>query len=122
LDVGDLPIVNADNVQLTRLFQNVISNAIKYNGQAQPVVRIKADRLGAMWIISIEDNGIGIAPEHHKSIFEMFHRLHSRGKYEGTGIRLALCSKIIERHGGRIWVESEVGKGSTFRFTLPAIG
>jgi light-regulated signal transduction histidine kinase (bacteriophytochrome) len=122
LEIGDLPNVNADKVQLTRLFQNVISNAITYKGQAQLVVRIKADRLGEAWIISIEDNGIGIAPEHHKRISEIFHRLHSRGKYEGTGIGLALCSKIVERHGGRIWVESEVGKGSTFRFTLPAIG
>ena len=121
VEFDDLPIVNADSAQLTRLFQNIIGNAIKYRGQNRPVVRIGADRSGDVWIISIEDNGIGIAPEYHERIFEMFNRLHSRGKYEGTGIGLALCSKIVQRHGGRIWVESEVGKGSTFRFTLPAI-
>ena len=122
VEFDNLPIVNADSAQLTRLFQNIIGNAIKYRGRNQSVVRIRADRGGDVWVISIQDNGIGIAPERHEQIFEMFNRLHSRGKYKGTGISLALCSKIIQSHGGRIWVESEVGKGSTFRFTLPSIG
>jgi light-regulated signal transduction histidine kinase (bacteriophytochrome) len=115
-----LPTVMADNPQLVQLFQNLIGNAIKFRGNELPRVHVSASRNGSAWIFSVCDNGIGIAPEYAKRIFIIFQRLHSREKYPGTGIGLSICQKIVERHGGRIWVESEVGKGAAFYFTLPA--
>jgi PAS domain S-box-containing protein len=115
-----LPTVMADNPQLVELFQNLIGNAIKFRGTEPPRVHVSASRNGNGWTFSVRDNGIGIAPEYAKRIFIIFQRLHSREKYAGTGIGLAICQRIAERHGGHIWVESEVGKGATFYFTLPA--
>jgi PAS domain S-box-containing protein len=114
-----LPAVMADHPQLVQLFQNLIGNAIKFRGNEPPRIHVSASRNGNGWMFSVCDNGIGISPEYAKRIFIIFQRLHSREKYPGTGIGLAICQKIVERHGGRIWVESEVGKGATFYFTLP---
>ncbi|MDD1717806.1 MAG: ATP-binding protein [Methanoregulaceae archaeon] len=116
---GVLPEVVADRSQMFQLFQNLISNAIKFRGPETPSIRIKTQNLGNEWLICVSDNGIGIDPGYHAKIFEIFQRLHSREKYPGTGIGLAICRKIIEHHGGRIWVESGEGKGSTFSFTIP---
>jgi len=114
-----LPTVMIDNPQWVQLFQNLIGNAIKFRGNEPPRVHISASRNGNGWTFSVRDNGIGIAPDYAERIFIIFQRLHSRQDYAGTGIGLAICKKIVERHGGRIWVESEVGKGATFYFTLP---
>ena len=117
-----LPTVMVDNPQWVQLFQNLIGNAIKFRGNEPPRVHVSASRNGNGWIFSVRDNGIGIAAEYAERIFIIFQRLHSRQEYAGTGIGLAICQKIVERHGGRIWVESEVGKGATFYFTLPKEG
>jgi light-regulated signal transduction histidine kinase (bacteriophytochrome) len=114
-----LPAVMGDEVQLTQLFQNLIGNAIKFHGDHAPKIYIEATPSDRAWVFSVRDNGIGIAPEQFEHIFMVFRRLHTREEYEGTGIGLAVCKKIVERHGGRIWVESEPGKGSTFYFTIP---
>ncbi len=119
VECSPLPIVNGDEAQLARLFQNLIGNALKFTGDADPRIQIWAELQGADWVFSFKDNGIGIAADYQERIFGMFARLHSRTAYTGTGIGLALCSKIAQRHGGRIWVESEVGSGSTFRFNIP---
>lgn len=119
VECSPLPLVNGDELQLGRLLQNLISNALKFRDKQRPRVRVWAERQGDDWVFAVQDNGIGIDPEHHQNVFGMFTRLHSRSRYEGTGIGLALCSKIAQRHGGRIWVDSEVGKGSTFRFSIP---
>ena len=119
VECSPLPIVNGDEAQLARLFQNLVGNALKFTGDAVPRIQIWAELQGTDWVFSVKDNGIGIAPDYQERIFGMFARLHSRTEYSGTGIGLALCSKIAQRHGGRIWVESEVGSGSTFRFNIP---
>jgi light-regulated signal transduction histidine kinase (bacteriophytochrome) len=116
-----LPMVMADGPQLEQLFQNLIGNAIKFRGNQPPRVHISASRNGNGWTFSVRDNGIGIAPEYSERIFVIFQRLNSREVYAGTGIGLAVCKKIVERHGGRIWVKSDIGKGATFYFILPAV-
>ncbi len=115
----ELPTVMIDTPQMISLFQNLIDNAIKFCGKEAPRIHISAERKGDEWVFSIRDNGIGIDPNDSERIFEMFQRLHGRTDYPGTGIGLALCKRIIEGHGGRIWVESKTGKGSTFYFTMP---
>lgn len=119
---GPLPVIRFDKLQLVQLFQNLIGNAIKFRGSGPPRVRIEAERDGARWRIAVRDNGIGIAAGHQQRIFDIFQRLHSRDEYPGTGIGLAICKRIVERHGGAIWVEPAPGGGSVFRFTVPADG
>jgi PAS domain S-box-containing protein len=117
---GQLPTVMADEAQLAQVFQNLIANAIKFRKEdVPPRVHVSAEREGDEWVFSVADNGIGIDPDQAERIFEVFQRLHTEEEYSGLGIGLALCRRIVERHGGRIWVESEPGEGSTFTFTLP---
>lgn len=116
---GTLPVIQADQGQIGQLFQNLISNAIKYRGVAAPEIFINAIQQGDQWLFSVADNGIGIAPEFYERIFAIFQRLHTRSEYSGNGIGLSVCQKIVERHGGKIWVESRPGAGSTFYFTVP---
>lgn len=118
----DLPILMADETQILQLFQNLISNAIKFRGAGRPVIHITARREAYESIFSVGDNGIGISPEYYERIFVIFQRLHTREEYPGTGIGLAICKRIVERHGGRIWLESEPGKGSKFFFTISLQG
>lgn len=117
---GELPVVTGDEGQLVQLFQNLLSNALKFNVSAAPEVRVTAAETAGEWILSFADNGIGIPAEHFDRIFLIFQRLHTAEKYPGAGIGLALCKKIAENHGGRIWVESYPGGGSVFRVTLPS--
>ncbi len=114
-----LPSVMGDDSQLTQLFQNLIGNAIKFHGEEPPGVHVSAQKKENEWLLSVQDNGIGIDPEHSERVFMIFQRLHTEPDYPGTGIGLSICKKIVERHGGRIWVDSEPGKGSTFYFTIP---
>jgi PAS domain S-box-containing protein len=114
-----LPVVMADKTQISQVIQNLISNAIKFKSEDQPKINISVTKEDNQTLFAIHDNGIGIDPKHSDRIFEVFKRLHKKRDYPGTGIGLAICKKIIERHGGRIWVESELGQGSTFYFTLP---
>ncbi len=113
-----LPVIDADAAQLRQLFVNLIGNAIKFRGQRRPEIHVSARRDPAAWAFEVRDNGIGIEPRYHERIFEMFQRLHTREEYPGTGIGLAICRKIVERHGGRMSVESELGKGTKFCFML----
>ena len=119
VEYGTLPQLTMHEVHLTQLFQNLVGNALKYHGEAPPVIRISAEPEGRMWRIAVSDNGIGIPPEYHDRVFALFQRLHGGGKYAGSGIGLAICQKIVQRYGGRIWVQSESGQGATFLFTLP---
>lgn len=116
-----LPVVQADGSQMLQLFQNLISNAIKFRGEAAPKIHIAARRENNFWIFSISDNGLGIDMKYAERIFIIFQRLHNRETYSGSGIGLAICKKIAERHGGKIWIESEPGQGTTFYFTIPTI-
>jgi PAS domain S-box-containing protein len=115
----DLPNIIADASQLGSLFQNLFSNAIKFHGGEAPRIHVSAEKRENDWIFSVKDNGIGIKHSETQRIFAVFQRLHGRGEYPGTGIGLAICKRIVERHGGQIWVESEPGKGSVFYFTIP---
>ena len=114
-----LPKIQGDPTQLAQLFQNLIGNAVKFRGPEAPVVSVEAKQEAGHWLISVRDNGIGMESEYLDRIFIIFQRLHSKGEYPGTGIGLAICKKIVERHGGRIWAESQPGQGTTFHFTFP---
>ena len=116
---GPLPAVVADGSQLLQVFQNLLGNAIKFRGAEPPVIGVAAEKEGREWVFSVSDNGIGIAPENTDVVFVIFKRLHTNAEYPGSGIGLATCKKIIAQHNGRIWVESQPGRGSTFKFTLP---
>ena len=117
LDVGDLPAIRGDARQLRRLMQNLISNAVKFRADAPPRVEVSAAESAGGWVVTVRDNGVGVAPDESGRIFGMFARAHS--EQEGTGIGLAVCRRVVEAHGGRIWVEPAEGGGSAFRFTLP---
>jgi signal transduction histidine kinase len=119
ISMSPLPVVQGDSVPLVHLFQNLLSNALKYRSEQKPRITIGASKDGDYWRFTVEDNGIGIAKEFHTQVFGIFKRLHGRAEYPGTGIGLAICQKIVEKHGGKIWVESELGRGSKFSFTLP---
>lgn len=114
-----LPILHVNPEQMGRLLQNLIANGIKYHGNQSPRIHLSARQEGKEWVIAVRDNGIGFDPQYAEDIFLVFKRLHAKEQYPGTGIGLAICRKIVDRHGGRIWVESEPGKGSTFYFTIP---
>jgi light-regulated signal transduction histidine kinase (bacteriophytochrome) len=116
-----LPSVVGDRMQLTQLFQNLVGNALKYRSPARPpAIHVSAEPEGEHWRFAVQDNGIGIEPQYFERIFVIFQRLHTRAEYPGTGIGLALCKKIVERHGGRLWLESQPGEGTVFYFTLSA--
>ncbi len=116
-----LPRVRADASQLRQLFQNLLSNALKFRSDKAPAIQVTAQRKGSEWQFCVSDNGIGIEPQYHERIFVIFQRLHAPGRYSGTGIGLAICKRIVERHGGKLWMTSEPGVGTTFSFTLPAV-
>ncbi|MBU6453817.1 MAG: PAS domain-containing protein [Cyanobacteria bacterium REEB67] len=123
ISVDPLPVVMADASQIAQVFQNLVGNALKFcAADRPPLVQISAQRQATAWLFSVKDNGIGIAPEFAERVFRIFQRLHSQASYAGTGIGLAVCQTIVDRHGGRIWVESEPGNGSTFYFTIPERG
>ena len=118
----NLPVIPGNLTQLSQLFQNLLGNAIKFRREGlPPQIHVGCRRGNGHWLFSVQDNGIGIAPEFHDKVFKIFKRLHGRGKYPGTGIGLAICRKIIEQHGGRIWIESKPNEGSTFYFALPGL-
>jgi chemotaxis family two-component system sensor kinase Cph1 len=114
----DLPFIHTDEMHLVRLFQNLIDNALKFRGTESPRIHIKCKSDSDYWLFSVKDNGIGIEPQYKDRIFQIFQRLSNKGEYPGTGIGLAICKRIVERHGGKIWMESEPGNGTTFLFTI----
>lgn len=118
IKVGELPTLMVNSTEMTQLFQNLISNGIKFCTEKQPVIEIGAVSSQDGWQVFVKDNGIGINPKHYNQIFQVFHRLHSEDDYPGTGIGLSICKKIVKHYGGKIWIESELDKGSTFSFTL----
>lgn len=120
ITTGALPMVLADKLQLMQLFQNLIANAIKYRRERPPEIHVSAVPRGSYWVFAVADNGIGIDPRFADGIFEIFKRLHTRDQYPGTGIGLAICKRIVERHGGEIWLDCEYRGGSRFCFTLRA--
>jgi light-regulated signal transduction histidine kinase (bacteriophytochrome) len=118
-----LPVVNADRTQLAQLFQNLIGNAIKYRSpDRRPEIHVSVHRENGSWQFDVRDNGIGFEQQYEKKMFLIFQRLHSRGKYPGTGIGLAICKRIVDRHGGEIWAVGDPGNGATFSFTIPMQG
>lgn len=119
IEFDSLPALDVHEVHLVQLFQNLVGNALKYRSESAPLIRVSAERLNPMWKLTVEDNGIGISPDYQAQIFGLFHRLHGGTKYSGSGIGLAICQKIVQRYGGKIWVESELGCGAKFQFTLP---
>ena len=119
ISYSDLPVLLADHTELMQLFQNLIGNSIKFRSIRPPEIRITAEKQKKEWLLSVADNGIGIAPQHANDVFVIFKRLHTREEYPGSGIGLAICKKIVEQNQGRIWVESQPGQGSTFRFNWP---
>ena len=116
-----LPRIRLHEFQLEQVFQNLIANAIRYRSELPPRIDVACERHGEEWLFSVKDNGIGIDPQFKEQIFGIFKRLHSATEYPGTGMGLAICRRVVERAGGRIWVESELGRGSTFCFTIPAV-
>jgi signal transduction histidine kinase len=121
IEVDPLPTVMGERSLLAAVFQNLVGNAVKFSGDAPPVVRVDARRDGKEWVVSCRDEGIGIEPQYAERVFAIFQRLHAKEADEGTGIGLALTRKIVEHHGGRIWLDTEVERGTTFRFTLPVV-
>ena len=119
INYDNLPMFRANLREMRQLFQNLISNALKFTGDRPPEIKIDAIKKGSNWLITVKDNGIGIEPQYSDKIFQMFQRLHHISEYEGTGIGLAICHKIVTNHGGKIWVESNLGEGATFYLTLP---
>jgi chemotaxis family two-component system sensor kinase Cph1 len=117
---GPLPLVHAEGTQLVQLFVNLLGNALKFRTEQAPVIHVEATATGDAWLFAVRDNGIGIDPQYAERVFVPFERLHSQSEYPGSGIGLAICKKIVLGHGGKIWVESQLGKGATFWFTLPA--
>ncbi len=115
-----LPCVTADASQLAQLFENLLGNAIKFHGARPPRVHVSAERAGEQWVFAVADNGIGVEPQYTERIFQVFQHLHARDEFPGSGIGLAVCKKIVQRHGGRIWLDSQPGEGAIFRFTMPA--
>ena len=119
IDVGEMPELNIYEIEIGQLFQNLITNAIKFQKKdTSPKIKIRSKKVNEKWHFSVSDNGIGIAPAHYERIFDIFQRLHNNNEYQGNGIGLANCKKIVELHQGKIWIESTLGKGTTFNFTI----